>query len=210
MALDMITLSLAKKYVDDVLENAGSLKGANCTIKSITETSDGNLVVFQYQNEDGTVETQEMTVKHGKDGEKGDIGDPGVSVTKVVVDSSNHLIITLSNGTTQDAGLVPTIAGKDGEDGKSGTDGVSPTVTTKQTDTGAIITITDVNGDHVASLSNGQDGKDGQDGQDGQDGKKGDTGAYVMAIALTKDETGLIVGGTATLSDNSSVEITVS
>lgn len=32
----------------------------------------------------------------------------------------------------------------------------------------------------------------------------------VMAIALTKDETGLIVGGTVTLSDNSSVEITVS
>lgn len=40
-------------------------------------------------------------------------------------------------------------------------------------------------------------------------GEKGDTGAYVTAIALTTEE-GAVVGGTATLSDGTTVTITVS
>ncbi len=44
---------------------------------------------------------------------------------------------------------------------------------------------------------------DGQDGQDGADG------AYVTAIELTVDGDGAVTGGTATLSDESTVEITV-
>ena len=42
----------------------------------------------------------------------------------------------------------------------------------------------------------------------GAKGNKGDTGAYVTAIALTT-EGGAVTGGTATLSDDSTVEITV-
>lgn len=39
-------------------------------------------------------------------------------------------------------------------------------------------------------------------------GAKGDTGAHVTAISLVKTE-GVITGGTATLSDGTSVDITV-
>lgn len=39
-------------------------------------------------------------------------------------------------------------------------------------------------------------------------GEKGDTGAYVTAIALTTTE-GAVTGGTATLSDGTSITITV-
>ena len=39
-------------------------------------------------------------------------------------------------------------------------------------------------------------------------GAKGDDGAYVTAIALTT-ESGVVTGGTATLSDNTEVTITV-
>lgn len=51
--------------------------------------------------------------------------------------------------------------GKDGVVGKDGADGVSPKVETEQTTTGAKITITDVNGTHIAELLNGKDGVDG-------------------------------------------------
>lgn len=40
-------------------------------------------------------------------------------------------------------------------------------------------------------------------------GPKGDTGASITAISLTKDSTGAITGGTATLSDNSTITITI-
>ena len=48
--------------------------------------------------------------------------------------------------------------GKDGKDGVIGQDGVSPTVETEQTLEGAKITITDVNGVHIAEVLNGKDG----------------------------------------------------
>ena len=62
------------------------------------------------------------------------------------------------------------IDGQDGQNGQDGRDGISPTVTTEQTSTGAKITISDVNGTHVAELLNGKDGKDGENGKDGKDG----------------------------------------
>lgn len=49
----------------------------------------------------------------------------GVSITDVEVNSSKHLICTLSDGNTIDAGEVPTIKGDDGEKGDDGDDGKS-------------------------------------------------------------------------------------
>ena len=48
----------------------------------------------------------------------------------------------------------------------------------------------------------------GAKGDKGDKGNKGDTGAYVTAIALTTED-GAVTGGTATLSDNTEVTITV-
>lgn len=46
--------------------------------------------------------------------------------------------------------------------------------------------------------------------QKGPKGDPGETGKSITAIALTTDESGKVTGGTATLSDRSTVKITVS
>lgn len=51
--------------------------------------------------------------KDGSNGAPGKNGSDGVSVTKVEVDSNNHLQVTLSNGKTQDAGAI-TVSGGGG------------------------------------------------------------------------------------------------
>lgn len=68
----------------------------------------------------------------------------------------------------------------------------------------------------------GDPGETGPAGATGPKGDKGDTGAKgatgangtdgksITAIALTTDESGKVTGGTATLSDESTIEITVS
>lgn len=55
----------------------------------------------------------------------------------------------------------------------------------------------------------GPKGDQGETGPAGAAGAKGATGAHVTAIILTKDSTGAITGGTASLSDGTSVPITV-
>ena len=65
MAIDVKTLSVAKKYVKDTSDSLGSLKGAPCTIKSITKVEGGQKVTFEWTGTSGTKQTSEMTVKDG-------------------------------------------------------------------------------------------------------------------------------------------------
>ena len=51
------------------------------------------------------------TGEPGEPGEQGEPGDDGVSVSNVTVNASNHLIVTLSNGTTIDAGEINVTSG---------------------------------------------------------------------------------------------------
>lgn len=58
----------------------------------------------------------------------------------------------------------------------------------------------------------GPQGPKGDPGADGAKGDKGDPGAAgkgVKSLALTKDSSGVITGGTLTLSDDSTVNVTV-
>lgn len=55
----------------------------------------------------------------------------------------------------------------------------------------------------------GTKGDTGAAGKDGATGVKGADGKSVKAIALTVDADGKVTGGTATLSDNSTLAITV-
>lgn len=55
----------------------------------------------------------------------------------------------------------------------------------------------------------GDTGPQGPAGQDGATGPAGADGKSITAIALTTDETGKVTGGTATLSDESIINITV-
>lgn len=74
-------------------------------------------------------------------------------------------------------------AGPTGADGKDGTDG--------------------------AAGAKGDTGAAGTPGKDGKDGAAGKDAPTISAIALTTDADGKVTGGTATLSDKSTVDITV-
>lgn len=61
-------------------------------------------------------------------------------------------------------------------------------------------------------VANEQVGPAGPKGDTGPQGPKGDPGAAgkgVKSLALTKDSSGVITGGTLTLSDDSTVNVTV-
>ena len=102
MALSTTTYALSKKYTDKSIEGLGAIKGAPCTIKSTTETSEGTEVVFEWTGTDGSTETKTITIKNG------------VSITDIEISGNNHLICTMSDGSTIDAGEVPNVKGDTG------------------------------------------------------------------------------------------------
>ena len=85
-----IAYALSKQYVSDTADSLGSLKGAPCTIKSITEVDGGQKVTFEWKGTSGTTQTSEMTVKKGisitdidklpKYGIRGTLNDPNDTV----------------------------------------------------------------------------------------------------------------------------------
>lgn len=100
--MDASTYVLCQSYVKKSLIGLGALKGASATIKSITETDEGNIVTFEWTANDGvTKRTSTMLVKDG---------EQGTSVTTAIVSPQNHLILTLSDGSTIDAGAMSVIA----------------------------------------------------------------------------------------------------
>lgn len=112
--MDIIDIALSKKYTDDSIKGiTGALAGKNCTIQSTNKADGITTVTFAWTADDGTENTTSIQVDDGAKGDKGDNGNDGVSITNVTVNDNNHLIITLSDGTTIDAGLI---------EGGSGTD----------------------------------------------------------------------------------------
>lgn len=133
-------------------------------------------------------------------------GGSGASVTDAAINEDGHLIITLSNGNTIDAGYAVGPAGatgaagqdgapgkdgapgadgapgKDGSDGKPGADGVgiqSVEQTTTSTEDGGtnIITVTKTDGtSSTFAVRNGSRGSVGPAGADGKDGQDGAPG----------------------------------
>lgn len=64
----------------------------------------GNQLVFQFK--DGT--SASMTIPLPEDGKDGEDGNDGVSVADIAVNDKGHLICSLSDGTSIDAGEIPT------------------------------------------------------------------------------------------------------
>ena len=100
MGIDYLTLSAAKGYTDESLLGGGSLVGKNVTISSITPIDGGNRVTFSYTLDNGTVKTSTMDVMDGKD------GIDGKSVTFITKDDDDNIIVTFSDGTTQNIGKL--------------------------------------------------------------------------------------------------------
>lgn len=77
MALDIITLAVAKKFTKETVEGAGAIKGVPATIQNIQKIGDTNTVTFAWEDNSGNVSTQDMIVKDGAKGETGDQGETG-------------------------------------------------------------------------------------------------------------------------------------
>lgn len=86
---------LGRKYTKDTAHSMGAVKGAPCTVQGTEYDADGNTVVtLGWKDSNNLSYTTKVTIK------------AGVSVKDAVIDETGHLIMTLSDGTVKDAGLV--------------------------------------------------------------------------------------------------------
>ena len=140
----------------------------------------------------------------------GQKGDTGNGIKSTVMNDDYTLTIEFTDGTSY---TTPSIRGEKGETGSKGAKG-------DKGDTG----IQGIQGIQGEKGDKGDTGEQGIQGIQGEKGDKGDTGASgkdgangsngvdgksITAISLVKDETGAIVSGTATLSDDSTIEISI-
>ena len=204
---------------------SGGVNGKNCTIQSIVETDDGNIVTFEWTNDDGTVETDTMTILNGADGSPGQKGDTGatgaaagfgtptatidanVGTPSVTVTASGANTAKVFNFAFQNLKGQPGTNGVDGAKGDKGDTG-------EKGEKGDPFTYADFTTEQLAALKGdkgdkGDTGSQGIQGEQGEPGTNGIDGRSVTSINLTTDASGVIVGGTATLSDNSTIEITI-
>ncbi|WP_296132720.1 ExeM/NucH family extracellular endonuclease [uncultured Corynebacterium sp.] len=162
-------------------------------------TEDAGKVV----GEDGAAGTPGADGSDGSDGAqgpKGEDGKDGLGIDSVTTNADGHLIITYTDGTTEDAGKVvgddgaagtPGADGSDGaqgpkgDDGKDGADGAAGKDgkdgrgidSVRINDAGElIVTFSDGVEQNVGPVA-GAAGKDGNDGKDGDNGKDGADGA---------------------------------
>ena len=95
--MDAATLKQAKNYADKLVQGLGSIKGANCTIKSTTKKDEGTELVFEWVGSNGLKETTSILVKNGEQGN---------GITKVekikTVDLIDTYRMTFDDGSTFD------------------------------------------------------------------------------------------------------------
>ena len=95
--IDVITLAVAEKYTRDTAIGLGAVKGAPCTISKVEEVADGTEITFRWTGDDGTINTRKIKVVDG------------ISVESVSIGSGNHLLVTLTDDTVIDAGVLPVV-----------------------------------------------------------------------------------------------------
>lgn len=133
--MDIATLAAAKRYTNETVIGMGALKGAPCTVKSVTPVTGGNEVIFSWTATDGSVTENSFVIKDG------------VSVVGVSIDTTtNSLIVELSDGSTKNAGVLPK--------GEKGDTGFSPTITENPDNTNEIYKLDVTNEDGTFTTPN--------------------------------------------------------
>ena len=98
--MDAVTLKQAKNYADKLVQGLGSIKGANCTIKSTTVKDNGTEITFEWIGTNGAKETTTIFIKNGEDGEQ---GNGVVKVERIKsVDLVDTYRMTFTDGSTFD------------------------------------------------------------------------------------------------------------
>lgn len=119
----------------------------------------------------------------------GQKGDTGNGIKSTTMNNDYTLTIKFTDGTSY---TTPSIRGEKGDTGSKGAKG-------DKGDTG----------EQGIQGIQGEKGDKGDTGKDGTNGKDGTDGTSLTAISFTKDANGEIIGGTATLSDDSTIEISI-
>lgn len=107
---------LSKKYTADTADSLGSLKGAPCEVVDIEEGEEITIITLQWEGTSGQIQSGTVELPSGAKGDKGDDGRGIKSMRVKHVSGEDHLIITYTDDTTEDAG---TITGGGGGGGSS-------------------------------------------------------------------------------------------
>lgn len=223
----MVTLTkIGDEYNSQVLEITGlstekpigSIDGLAISNGSVfKEINTGAEFLYNAESNEWVKNTASIeTSVSGKDGEDG--------ITPLLQKSSTAIQVSYDNGSTYED-LVPLseITGEKGATGAAGAKGDKGDAGATGADGKSAYQIwlsAGNTGDEAAFISSlkgakGDKGDTGATGSAGAKGDKGDTGAdgkngaSIASITLAKDEEGNITGGTATLTDDTTIDITI-
>lgn len=108
--MDVVVLSMLKKYIQETLVGMGALKGAACQIKDIVNADGTHTITFKWEDNEGVSHESTAIVKDGKDGTNGTDGTDGVSPTITVKTSTDDTYI-LTITTASDSFDTPNLKG---------------------------------------------------------------------------------------------------
>lgn len=107
------TTTYSKTYIDDAdsIAEYDVVFFNNNYYGKVESVGDSTFTIIgatNFKGDTGAQGTPGTPGTPGADGQDGADGTDGISITNVQIDASNHLICSLSNGTTIDAGELPT------------------------------------------------------------------------------------------------------
>ena len=107
----ILSYDLTLTYEDDSMFPSTQVQSFTLPLQSINaiwyylESDNSTTIYVDVNKDDGTNEVNSFSIPAGVPGQD---GADGVSITGATIDASNHLILTLSDGNTIDAGALPT------------------------------------------------------------------------------------------------------
>ena len=106
--LNILTLAMAKKYIDKSLAGAGAVAGVPCQIQSIKPITGGNRITFLWEDNNNVSHTSTLDVMDGAGGEENKIDSISVNGYPISIDENKNVDITVPSieGLTKDTDLA--------------------------------------------------------------------------------------------------------